>query len=61
LRGASRTAAVSRSARRGISRNASDPQAGLRISDAVIPATLLRLVCDTAAVRGAGLSRMALR
>ena len=38
-------------ARRGISRSASYPQAVLRISDAVIPATLLRLVCDTAAVR----------
>jgi hypothetical protein len=38
-------------ARRGISRSASGPQAGLSISDAVIPAKLLRLVCDTAAVR----------
>jgi hypothetical protein len=38
-------------ARRGISRSASGSQAGLSISDAVIPAKLLRLVCDTAAVR----------
>jgi len=38
-------------ARCGISRSASGPQAGLNISDAVIPAKLLRLVCDPAAVR----------
>jgi len=38
-------------ARRGISRSVSGSQAGLSISDAVIPAKLLRLVCDTAAVR----------
>jgi len=38
-------------ARRGISRSALDPQAVLSISDTPIPAKLLRLVCDTAAVR----------
>jgi hypothetical protein len=37
-------------ARRRISRSASDSQAGLNIPDAVIPAKLRRLVCDTAAV-----------
>ena len=41
-------------ARRGISRSESDPQAVSYISDAVIPAKLLRLVCDTAAVRARG-------
>jgi len=38
-------------ARRGISRSASGSQGVLGISEAVIPAKLLRLVCDTAAVR----------
>jgi hypothetical protein len=44
-------------ARRGISRSASGRQAGLSISDAVIPAKLLRLVCDTAAVRALSCGR----
>ena len=43
-------------ARRGISRSASGLQAGLSIFDAVIPAKLLRLVCDTAAVRARGVT-----
>ena len=38
-------------ARRRISRSASSPQAMLSISDAVMPAKLLRLVCDPAAIR----------
>jgi cobalt-zinc-cadmium efflux system membrane fusion protein len=42
-------------ARSGISRSASDSQAVLSISDVIIPARLLRLVCDTAAVRARGL------
>jgi len=46
-------------ARRGISRSASVPQAVLSVSGAVIPAKLLRLVCDTAAVRAGGQKRSA--
>jgi hypothetical protein len=48
-------------ARRRISRSASDPQAGLSFFDTVIPAKVLRLVCDTAAVRGRGCSNAARR